>query len=236
MNGGVLIIGSLLWDQSDQRVQWRQTLDLASKSKIPVPIRYGRISSSRKNTYTMVYSNSVPEHGKAYIVPFADSITCFEDLKDQAIALSYAEGISSERYPNRLAATWGAIGIKFHVDHSDNSIAGEWRDELRNMASFDPTKYAVGEESPAITEDGILNFDFQLPDGIDYVLGTPVVPNIESYPSPEQIVQAIADSCPPYEEYIRENIRHGIEEPSHTRLVELRPSLDPQWDNPKDSF
>jgi len=163
----------------------------------------------------------------AYFVPYTDSIASFSELEAQAIALSYAEGISSNAYPDRLAATWGAIGLKFHPDRSDSSIAHRWREQLKNSQSFDHAKYAIGDERPSISRDGILNFDCMLPEGFDYMMGTPVVPNVDSYPTPEEIVQAIEDSPSTYEEYVQENIRHGIQEPSHERLVELRPSLNP---------
>jgi len=43
LKGGVIVIGSLLWDNSD-RCKWRKSSleDLASKIPVPLKIRYGR--------------------------------------------------------------------------------------------------------------------------------------------------------------------------------------------------
>lgn len=75
LNGGVLIIGSLLWDDKKQtRKDWRKSfLKIDDKVKIPAPIRYGRISTSRCCTFTMVLSqecNDKDKLGKAFFCPF----------------------------------------------------------------------------------------------------------------------------------------------------------------------
>ena len=57
LNGGVLIIGSLLWDVDKIRERWRDNfLDMKRKLPVAAPIRYGRVSSERKCTFTMVFS------------------------------------------------------------------------------------------------------------------------------------------------------------------------------------
>ncbi|MGA2681849.1 MAG: hypothetical protein ABSF44_08630 [Candidatus Bathyarchaeia archaeon] len=86
MKGGVLVIGSLLWDDSENRVRWREkNLDIESKFQVYLPIRYGRLSSTRNNTYTMVFSNKCYSKnyglGKGWIIPIAAEIDSFDDLK-----------------------------------------------------------------------------------------------------------------------------------------------------------
>ena len=68
---GVLIIGSLRWD-NDNRKNWREErLDIDQAVTVGAPIRYGRRSSKRGCTFTMVFSNSCqPDHlGTALLVP-----------------------------------------------------------------------------------------------------------------------------------------------------------------------
>jgi hypothetical protein len=71
---GVLVVGSLDWESTiyggafvatldPVRSNWRKTrlkVDKRSTQYVRVPIRYGRLSESRGNTYTMVFS---PELG-----------------------------------------------------------------------------------------------------------------------------------------------------------------------------
>ena len=67
LNGGILIVGSLLWDE--RREGWRRSrLDMESAELVTAPIRYGRQSETRGNTYTMVFSRGC-DTGKAMVVP-----------------------------------------------------------------------------------------------------------------------------------------------------------------------
>ena len=55
MKGAVLIIGSLLWDKKEHRIDWRKNRLLVNeKIHVFAPICYGRKSGENKN-YTMVY-------------------------------------------------------------------------------------------------------------------------------------------------------------------------------------
>ena len=58
---GVLIIGSLFWDNST-RDEWRRDrLDLERRQYVRAPIRYGRQSTGRGCSYTMVFSAGLCE-------------------------------------------------------------------------------------------------------------------------------------------------------------------------------
>jgi len=47
LNAGILIIGSLLWDE--KRQEWRNArLDRRSQKTVAAPIRYGRLSGKRR--------------------------------------------------------------------------------------------------------------------------------------------------------------------------------------------
>lgn len=218
MQGAVLVIGSLLWEnekntldskQGKLRENWRKNLDLEKKVPIEVPIRYGRKSTSKRCTYTMVISNSVTNLGTAYIIPFKKEIENFKELKDQALELSEAEGISTTKYPKRLIASWGAVGITFNEieEKKFKEIKNKWHQEF---TSFENTDYKIGNEQPSIRENGELYFEFNVPDDIDYVFATPVKPNISEYPTTDRIVEAIIESSPRYDTYVKENFNNGI--------------------------
>jgi hypothetical protein len=54
MRAGILIVGSLLWDPKREREAWRRSrLAIDRSVLVRVPIRYGRRSESRGNTFTM---------------------------------------------------------------------------------------------------------------------------------------------------------------------------------------
>lgn len=59
MRLGILIIGSLYWDPSRVRCRWRQSrLSCTEERRVMVPIRYGKKSKKRGDTYTMVFARS----------------------------------------------------------------------------------------------------------------------------------------------------------------------------------
>lgn len=218
MKGAVLIIGSLLWEnehnslkknQGKLRAQWRLNLYLDKKIAVKVPIRYGRKSTSRRCTYTMIFSNSVSKLGTAFIVPFIEQTESFDELKNQALKLSEVEGISTECSPNRIKAHWGAVGIAFNKfkENQFDEIKKKWHEEFN---SFDNKMYRIGKEAPSIQQNGGLNFEFKIPEYIDYVFATPTIPNISEYPTSGRIIDAILESNPTYETYVKNNFEHGI--------------------------
>jgi hypothetical protein len=66
MTCGILIIGSLLWDE--RRKAWRdERLEQDSADTVVAPIRYGRLSGQQRgHTYTMVFSRGC-EAGRAKV-------------------------------------------------------------------------------------------------------------------------------------------------------------------------
>lgn len=218
MKGAVLIIGSLLWEdetnaldneQGKLRSDWRNALDMRSKLNVDVPIRYGRKSSTRRCTYTMIFSNSA-EFGKGVIIPFKRKTTGFDTLKEQAINLSYAEGISSIKYPDRLISSWGVVGIIFNKSKEDKlkDIINRWHFEFRDFKNSN--KFRLKDEKPSVLDNGELNFKVQIPENIDYVFATPVIPNVNEYPNKKKIIEAIMESKPRYDTYLIKNFENGI--------------------------
>jgi len=228
MKGAVLVIGSLLWEdennslnkfQGKLRSDWRKSLDIKNKIQLRVPIRYGRKSSSKRCTYTMIFSNSQVKLGTAFLIPFHKVSLDFVDIKKQALELSIAEGISIRKYPNRLIASWGAVGIALN-NNSENDLGVIRKCWEKEFESFKNGGYQIGEEIPSIKENGELNFEFKIPEGIDYVFATPVKPNISEYPSADKVVEAILESSPRYDTYVKENYHNGIRTEGDIEIVE----------------
>src|SRR5687768_3087047 len=120
MRCGILIVGSLLWDQQVHRVQWREArLDMAGAVKTALAIRYGRRSSSRKDTYTMVLSPG-DAAGQAIIVPTKAGMESASDLRAEAEALWQAEDKGAKG--GILSRSWGAVGTQFLSQEAANIL------------------------------------------------------------------------------------------------------------------
>ena len=123
LKGGVLIIGSLIWDKSAIRTKWRKLcLNEEGKINTPVKIRYGRRSTSREDTYSMIFSNHPStEFGQGLILPFKEEIKNFRQIERQSFALANAEGIWKETDKPKIYAGWGTVGILFNPEIDEKS-------------------------------------------------------------------------------------------------------------------
>jgi hypothetical protein len=102
MRAGVLIVGSLAWDQSACRQDWRENrLRLEDRQLVTAPIRYGRRSPARDNTYTIVFSADTIRNGVGtgvgLAVSFKEEIESPDSLISEARELWRAESKSSAR-------------------------------------------------------------------------------------------------------------------------------------------
>ena len=91
---GVLVIGSLLRDSKHHRASWRrQRLDLDAAHLVRVPIRYGRRSTRRGCSYTMVFSSGLNGRrlGRATVVPCSNAANGIAGIVDEAERLWTAE-------------------------------------------------------------------------------------------------------------------------------------------------
>src|SRR5205809_2973005 len=100
LGAGILVIGSLFWDTSRQG--WRdERLHMAASEAVTAPIRYGRRSRNRGNTYTMVFSRSA-QPGQAIVVPCRNIVRSAVDLIAEAEQLWAAE--RNERVERQISA------------------------------------------------------------------------------------------------------------------------------------
>lgn len=226
LKGGVLIIGSLLWQDhlyslgDDIRKFWRADhLLTESKIIVKVPIRYGRLSN-QDNIFTMTFSKSVSnsKRGTGYFIPFSKSfITSEIELINEALALSGAEGMRG-RFVGR-PDNWGTLGILFNDKKIDgplkNKLITLWQNMITETNEFDNQHYKLNKESPCIKPNGTLNFQWISPvdsrlkdllDSYDFLIATATRPT--NYPKINKLAKNVnADKS---RHYFIENYKHGI--------------------------
>ena len=228
MKGGVLIIGSLLWDKDNyNRKEWWKKLDLSRKQKVSLPIRYGRTSEkNRKGTYSMVFSTSLEDSnnlGVGYFVPFIKEIVSEKEFRNEVVDFAIAEGFVG----GRIAAGWGSICLKLNPKSEKGEIdvlISNWKKmvvenkENRTSKQTLPNLNDFGEENErkTITDNWILNISdniFSEIVDIDFILATSNAlkhrnTDERKYPSAKEIAKAIVDAS--YYDYFLKNRLNGI--------------------------
>ena len=236
----ILVIGSLMWDQKPHRQQWRDArLRVCNRVHLTVPIRYGRKSSTRGDTYTMVFSQLMcyPEKmGMGIAIPCARRIRCTSDLIEEAKALWAAEQPPKNDTHDAISAKWGCVGIVPNPKYSQRHVVvGEWLDEYKKNKHnrYPQLETACGEE-PILGNGGILNIPWpqtemgEYYDGADILLATATAPTIcdGKYPSPKEIAQAWKADTNKYICYFRKNRMYGIVTSEDEQIEEVLKNLD----------
>ena len=211
--GGSIIIGSLLWDKAPKRIKWRKLYlqDLENKIPVKVKICYGRKSSSRKDTYTMVFSNHPKiEFGNAYILPFIELIKNAKQLESQAFAMASAEGLWKKEKPS-LNKSWGTVGLLINpkLKNSRNlEIIKERWSHIYSEYDLKPSKYIIDKEPSIINENGFLSLDWtDEMENFDFLIATLTEPN-KSLPKAKEIAERMNEKG--YNEYFLNNNKYGI--------------------------
>lgn len=221
MHGGILIIGSLLWDGRCERDEWRQAcLRIDDAMHVRVPIRYGRRSLSRGNTFTMTFACD-GQLGQGVLVP------CRTSVADAAALLSEAKELWKAEQPGApaesIGASWGCVGVLLGPQADSDDSLRAW------------TNYFHEKASPIcpVDRDGMLRIPWPVlaTDGtaaaLDVIFATATKAGTER-PLPEEIANAWIKQDQGYERYFFENVRHGIRTPDDLlvwrRIEEARPS------------
>lgn len=162
LNIGVLIIGSLLWDDSAKRTEWRgERLLMEQKRKVSVRIRYGR-RSKKSRGWTMTFSSSA-ESGVAYVVPCQHRAASFSQLDEEIRWLAYAEGLI-DKITQVTWKRWGAIGILPRVPASDltQNMTEKWRNRFTEYrhAAFDLGALSAKDEKSPLNGEGLLQINW----------------------------------------------------------------------------
>ena len=229
---GVLILGSLLWDNAN-RERWRRRLDMAAARPVWLPIRYGRLSGiQRSHTHTMVLSKLWYAHrelGVGFTVPCTRPIQTADDLITEARELANAEGLAEW--------TWGAVGVLANpASKVPSEILAGWKDfaaeTLRNCDLF--SQYAKSERS-TLSPSGLLRLrwptrvDNLKAINIDLLLATPTAPTLIDgrYPRPLEIGETYARQDRP--DYFVKNVRHRIRTAHDKNIWKSSLRLRPEW-------
>lgn len=212
--GGALIIGSLLWEKSPKKDKWKKLClePLANKIPCKIRIRYGRESSSRKNTFTIVVSNHPKnEFGSAFILPFKEIVKNARHLEGQAFAMAGAEGLWNKNGPS-LNKNWGTVGLLVNpnLPNSRNlDIIKERWAKIYEGYNFNNSDYTIDNEPEIIDKNGFLKLEWtDEMKAFDFLLATVTVPKPKSFISEQVIAERIKETG--YDEYFLNNHKNGI--------------------------
>ncbi|MBN1265305.1 MAG: hypothetical protein JXA25_07415 [Anaerolineales bacterium] len=212
--GGVLIIGSLYWGDKDCRKEWREDhLDMDSMIYVHAPIMYGRLSSSRHNTYTMILSRTCypDKMGNVILIPLKKPVKDMKDFKNETKALWYAEG----GLKDKVRGSWGSVGLLVREDSDfKEKLEEEWKAFYKTLPSINKPSFAKEENGkPIISDDGILNIYWvnTIENGeavnLDFILATATKPEDE-LPKSQIIAESMVENC--YTRYFCMNRKLGI--------------------------
>ncbi|MGA1832457.1 hypothetical protein [Rhizobium wenxiniae] len=223
MKCGILIIGSLLWDdQTEGRKDWRNhSLNVSKAVPVSAPIDYGRISSSRSNTFTMVLRSDGPL-GTGILVPCRRDVVTIDDLVAEASALWKAEAPKAKT--GALSSSWGSVGVLFRERAMNAGLVESWQAHFKKMGA--KSLAVVGSDGSLnipwpTTEDGA-SADF------DLVLATATVPeNVK--PSPEAVARAMLCQADGHENYFLNNVLNGIRTAADDEIFTIIERGSPNW-------
>lgn len=229
IKGGVLIIGSLLWqDQSKKgkednvRKLWRDRhLLIDHKIMVKVPIRYGRLSN---DIYTMVFSNNCAKNknGTGYFVPFKKTpLSTFNDLIIEAKAVSVAEGMNGKFLSKEKGTEniWCVLGILINPEtinrEKEKLLISKWSEIINSQGCFITKDFKQGKEKSCLNKFGKLNINWPTPldernaiilNSYDFIIATGIKPT--DYPNVNDLkVKVKADKT---RSYFIENYNSGI--------------------------
>ena len=226
---GVLIIGSLYWDsERSERVEWRQKrLDLALKCCVRAPIRYGRCSSTRGDTYTMVFSPSLDEarFGQAIAIQCKS-----HDIVQEAECLWAAESNGD----GGVSAPWGCVGLLPNPDSTRllSEQCKHWSEFVRECGERKSNYGKLAKINAGVKEDGFLTIPWpKLSNGsvlaFDALLATATKPTNHD-PQPSKIAGAWkTPSGKKHVYYFHKNRKNGIETFQDDKIAHLLPPYPP---------
>ena len=226
MKGGVLIIGSLLWDKHqgkhlNVRKNWR-TKRLSFKKRIHVfaPVRYGRTS---KGIYTMAFSKLAEVNNKLgtiYFVPFKKEINSFNGIYKQAKYLSNAEGAMDMKLVKGNDEKWCVIGILFNSNFDKErkiALLKSYQQKLdAENLNNEYSKFCIPPEASILSPQGEIKIkwpkttnqkDQEELNTFDFMIATCPQQNIAAYPDAATIRAAIPNDI---RNYFYNNISNGI--------------------------
>lgn len=230
---GILVIGSLFWDEHPSRQKWRsERLVIAKRKRVPAPIRYGRRSRSRGDSFTMVFSSELERNsanlGKALCIPCIKIVKGADDLVEEAECLWAAE--EKRENPNgTIAARWGAIALLVNSKSVHSQYLQKiWKNRVSKENEYCIPACAENEE-PMVSGQGLLRMEWPYAgddsnEKMDAVLATTNCPTLTNsrYPSIKEIAAAwLTGKGRDHVQYFHENRRHNIETFQDRELAKL---------------
>jgi len=208
----------LFWDdgQDEMRKTWRAERLLINEAiDVAAPIRYGRKSSSRGDTYTMVLSMKAP-NGRAKLVPCAKLVTNNNDLLEEAVRLWQAESQTASN--SALSASWGCVGLKMRDDVvCPDDILPKWAQVAKDNQAHFNIRHAH-DELPLLDNSGVLQVAWPTKadgkpltefDALLVSINQPTLTAKNEYADPYDIARAWL-KCPEHDKYFYKNSEHGI--------------------------
>ena len=221
MNCAILVVGSLLWE-GGLRQHWRdRRLQLEKRQVVSAPIRYGRRSVTRADTFTMVIDPSTSS-GDAILVPCIRSVETIGDLVEEAEALWRAERKVADG--EGISAKWGCVGAFFSPDGLDNHVEIAWSSYFRSKAS----------PILPIDEAGILSIPWPVgaadgtPADVDIILAAATRADADR-PTVPQIADAWIGQDKSEERYFFLNVQHGIRTAEDSEIAARMAKQSPAW-------
>ena len=242
LRGGVIIIGSLLWDNKGNRPKWREN-NLCSENqfKVYIPIRYGRCSRTRKNTYTMLFSNKCYLRrryglGTGWVLPIKAKINSFDELKKEAQKMGEAEGFENDGF----TSNWGLVALLLNPNKKiNNSIISKWSNFMSNkISNHSLLSEKLKSEKSAIDSNGFLAIRWPkevIPINkigkYDFLIATVTAPTLikGKYPTAYQIADTMKKAK--YYDYFCKNRKHEITTFQDEKILR-RIQKNKQKDNP----
>ena len=238
MKIGVLLIGSLFWEKKHHRCKWRRDrLNLNDKQYVKVPIRYGRQSSSRGKSYTMVFSSWLcrEQHGKAIVVSCANDVTTGEDLVKEAECLWTAETPKGENPNNRISAKdgWGCVALLENPERPvPDDLRSSWTKRVSDEPDYGKKIIRTYGEEVVVNRRGFLKIPWPKIGGhsdldFDALLATVTRPTLNNgcYPSAKNVATAAYRSCKG-REYFCKNREHKIKTFQDTKIEDWLAKFD----------
>jgi len=213
LQAGVLIIGSLFWD--DRRQAWRNSRLTHDVYDVPVRIRYGRRSNSRGDSHTMVFSAQAAE-GRAKIVRCRHAISKPSHLIEEAEHLWAAETLKARS--DTVSSDWGCVALLCNpTSRIPADLEEVWSKHVSGRQGYKDFAHARGE-TPSVSENGYLQIPWPMdvvPQGaepLDLLIATANYPTITdgAYAGVETIARQWSGKDNKYVEYFRKNRASGI--------------------------
>jgi hypothetical protein len=234
LKGGVLIIGSLFWqnqrDKKDKNLRklWREEcLNMSLVSDVEVPIRYMRFSKDK--CYTMVFDNTIkPENfGIAKAIKLKKSpFLNFNEIKSEVKKLSNIEGRFCDNFikgQKDASVAWCVCSILFNPKtistEQKEHILNEWVAEFKkNEVGYN--KFILSPELYSLKKTGELDIPWPKELGdLDFLIATSTMPlkrdGIEEI-TPLEIANYLTNR-----DYFYPNIENGIKTYQDDEILEI---------------